>query len=205
MNNLYIFLSDYKNIIHNSKLYSLQLKITLELSYVMRFIKVHTAAKPILRAYGVDALTERCCRAWFSCIKHGYYSLKDDPREVCPKGLSLDYLDIDATVNAATTARELSEKCNVSHTTFVRKLKGVGKVSQLGNGFRTTCLQRIANNVSISASLCLHDNFKCTFWTGFLIVIRNGPFAIMLSAIFSGSVGGTDLLSNREKNFIKRG
>lgn len=86
----------------------------------MRFIKVHTSAKSILRAYGVDALSEMCRRTWFYCIKHAYYSLEDDPREVCPKGFSSE--EIDATVYAATTARELSEKCNVSHTSSVRKL-----------------------------------------------------------------------------------
>lgn len=33
----------------------------------------------------------------------------------------------------------------------------------LKNGFRTTCLQRIADNVSIVASHVLHDNFKGHF------------------------------------------
>lgn len=86
----------------------------------MLFIKVHTEAKSTLRAYGVDAFSERCCRTWFYCIKHGYYSLEDDPREVCPKGLCSE--EIDVTVNTAATARDLSEKCNVSHTTSVREL-----------------------------------------------------------------------------------
>lgn len=66
-----------------------------------------------------------------------------------------------------------------------------------------TCLQVIVKIVSIVVNHCLHDNSKCPFWTGILPVLRNGYFAIMLSAIVDGSVEKTNLLRNREENFIR--
>lgn len=69
------------------------------------------------------------CRNWFLCFKTGNFSLEDEPRENCPKGHNLKYLEAAITVNPTTMAKELSVKFNVSHTTIVHTLKRIGKVS----------------------------------------------------------------------------
>ena len=42
-------------------------------------------------------------------------------------------LEAVVTRNSGTTSRELSEKSNVTHTTLLRQLKKIGKVSVVGN------------------------------------------------------------------------
>lgn len=48
------------------------------------------------------------------CFKSGNFSLQDEPREGHLKGHNLEYLEAVVTANAATIAREISEKFNIS-------------------------------------------------------------------------------------------
>lgn len=94
--------------------------------------------------------------------------------------------DSESTVKAspATTARELNEKFNVRHTTVQCELK------RLGNWSQPTCHKRIASIVSIVAFRCFQYNLQVPFWTGFLLVIWNRPFNIMLIVIISWPIEG---------------
>lgn len=121
------------------------------------------------------------------CFKSGNFNLQDERREGHLKGLNLEYLE--AVVTAATVAREISDKFNISIQQFYTNWKVMERFQWLENRDLTTCLKRIANML-IVGSHCLHDNFV-PFWTG---MMRNGSFTIMFSAVFSGSVKETELL-----------
>ena len=95
-------------------------------------VNASTAAKSIQNTYGNHTLNERSCRRWFSRFRSGDFNLKDEPKEGRPKKLDSEELKTVITENPATTARELAEKFNVTHTTVLRQLKRIGKVSVVG-------------------------------------------------------------------------
>lgn len=83
--------------------------------------------------------------------------------------------------------------------TIAYSLKCFGKVYPIGKSNPHDMAPRVADKVSIVACHCLHDNLKCSFWKGFLLVIKSESLTVMLSAVVSGEVEETDLLSNREE------
>lgn len=119
MINLYVFLSDFKTIIHNivrNLSPYLSQYIRNILIYVLRKgINARAAAISIQRANGIEA------RSYWSCFfpfQSWNLSLEDEPFK---RFRSFYYR------NSAITAKELTEKFNACHTTFLRQLKKIEK------------------------------------------------------------------------------
>ncbi|XP_014767866.1 histone-lysine N-methyltransferase SETMAR-like [Octopus bimaculoides] len=89
------------------------------------------AARSIQNTYGDDVVNESC-RGWFSRFRSGDFTLKEEPKEGRPKKLDSDILEALVSENPAVTTRELVEQLNVVHTTVVRQLKHIEKVSVAG-------------------------------------------------------------------------
>ncbi|XP_013775045.1 histone-lysine N-methyltransferase SETMAR-like [Limulus polyphemus] len=100
-----------------------------------RGINASAAAIFIQNTYGVDGVSERTCRRWFSRVKNGDFGSKDEPREGRSSGLDSEALKAAVAANPAITVRDLSEQFNVSHMTVHRELKRLGKVLKVGKCF----------------------------------------------------------------------
>lgn len=87
------------------------------------------AAKSPQSSYGDDAVNKRSCRRWFSRVRSGYFSLKDDQKEGCPKNLDSEELEAVVTDNPTIISRELAEQFHIDHITVPRQIKRIGKVS----------------------------------------------------------------------------
>lgn len=66
-------------------------------------------------------------RRWLSCFKTWSFSLKNVLKEDHPQRLDLEDVEVVVKANHGTTAQELCEKFNISHTTVKDKLKRTGK------------------------------------------------------------------------------
>ncbi|XP_073967892.1 histone-lysine N-methyltransferase SETMAR-like [Bombus fervidus] len=102
------------------------------LLYYFRKGKNASQAHKKLRAvYGNEALKERQCQNWFAKFRSGDFSLKNAQRSGSP--VEVDETHIKAIIDSDrhSTAREIAEKLNVSHTCIAKRLKQLGYVKKL--------------------------------------------------------------------------
>ncbi|XP_014780614.1 histone-lysine N-methyltransferase SETMAR-like [Octopus bimaculoides] len=95
-------------------------------------VNASAAARSIQGTYGDDVVNKRSCRRWFSRFRSGDFTLKEEPKEGHPKKLDSKMLEALVSENHTVTTRELAEQLNVAHTTVVRQLKHIGKISVAG-------------------------------------------------------------------------
>lgn len=90
------------------------------------------AARNIRSVYGNEALSVRTCQRWFGQFRSGNFSLEDSPRSGRPSSVNIELLQTVVEENPKQTARELAKQFNTSHTSIIKHLHELGKVSKLG-------------------------------------------------------------------------
>ena len=86
----------------------------------------------IRSVYGNEALSVRTCQRWFGQFRLRNFSLEDSPRSGRPSSVNIELLQTVVEENPKQTARELAKQFNTSHTSIIKHLHELGKVSKLG-------------------------------------------------------------------------
>ena len=76
------------------------------------------AAKSLQNTYGNNVISVKTCRRWFSHFKKNDFTLKDEQRCGCFKGLNSEELLAVINEDPSKTSRELGIEFNVSHTSI---------------------------------------------------------------------------------------
>lgn len=117
------------------------------------------AHREIVDVYGQDALSYRTTTNHFERFRSGDFSFTDRPRSGRPSELDLDALRTEVETNPYHTSRSLAEALHVSHTTTLRGLESIGKVSKLGRWVPHE-LSDSQKNVRVTACTSMISLFK---------------------------------------------
>ena len=134
----------------------------------------------------------------FSHFRKGDFSLKDEPREDCPRELDSETLEAAVEANSVITVKDFSRHFKVSHMTVPHGMKRLGKVSRVESGFHMTYQLKISNELII-----VHHTYQL-FGTKSLLKMKSGCFITKLSKGISGLVMVESLLSSQEWASIQR-
>ena len=89
------------------------------------------AQKKLYDVYGEKSWIERQCQNWFARFRSGGFHLKDAPRSGRPTEVYDDKIKAMIENKRRSTAREIAEKLNISHTCVERHLKQLGYLLKL--------------------------------------------------------------------------
>ena len=107
-----------------------------EIRYVMlnHFKKKWTSGQSysdLVATYGEEAISKSTVEKWFARFRSGDTNVEDKEREGRPSELDDDALLEAVEADESWTTRMLAEEFGVDHSTIVRHLQKLGKVSHL--------------------------------------------------------------------------
>ena len=96
-----------------------------------RGVKAAEVPRNICAVYGDNAITESMAKKWFSCFKDSF-DISDTPRSGRPLRFDEDCLITLIHNDPCQCIRELANVMSCDHSTIVRHLHSMGKVTKLG-------------------------------------------------------------------------
>lgn len=94
-------------------------------------MKAAESHRRLVRAFGDDIISKTVVYDLFNKFKAGQFEVKDQPRSGRPSALNEDELRQLVEANPRLTTREMSKALDCDHSTVVRHLAAIGKVSKI--------------------------------------------------------------------------
>ena len=99
------------------------------LYYFRRGKNAVQAWKKLYDVYSEKSLTERQCQNWFARFRSVDFDLKDAPRSGRPTEVDDDKIKAMVKHNRRSMAREIAEKLNISHMSYILSCSQGTKIS----------------------------------------------------------------------------